>query len=888
MRPRNLFLASLIALLLILIFTAGSLIAYNATRMLPEQDGIAYLRGLREPVTIVRDELGIPHIYASTAEDLFFAQGYVHAQDRWWQMEFQRHTGLGRIQELTGFNAGALGSDLLIRTWGWNRAAAADEAFIAPETRTILEAYAAGVNAYTAGKPGGALALEYTLLGLTGVQIEVEPWTPLDTAAFAKTMAWYLGGNADSEMERMDMLERLGPELTGAYFPPYPYDERPTIVTAADLPLTAGSLSAAASPSAAGDTSTAAPYRDVATSMAGGAEALAYLPPRDAGIGSNNWVIAGSNTASGLPILANDPHLNIQMPSIWYEIGLHCRPVSDACPYDVVGFSFVGAPAVIAGHNQRIAWGVTNLNPDVQDLYIIRVNPEDPYQYEYNGEWRDMEVVTETIRIGGTYEPREDDPTTEDCEGVRDLPLTADGALEITVRVTHFGPIITDNTITDDCRFVGLTEDGDPLAVRWTGLEPGDLLRAALAIDRAIDWQSFRQALAYWDWPSQNFVYADVDGNIGYQAPGKIPFRAADHSGLVPVPGWTDAYEWRGTLPFDLLPRVLNPERGWIVTANHAAVPAEYYDQLAAALGPDANYTISQDWDEGYRSQRIVEMVSGTSAHTVETMAEIQGDNHNLVAEELMPYLLALDAADESVAGKSVAEAITWLAGWDLQAGVNSPQAALFEMLWLKLSEALWADQLDAPDDHAWAVRLLLDQPDHPWWDDLSTPAVKETRDDILLRALAQALEAMTAEWGADREAWRWGNLHTATFVNVPLGQSGIDPIEGLFNAGPLAVSGTSRAVNSTAWSLSDPFAVRSLPSFRMIVDLANLENSRVVHTTGQSGHPLSPHYRDMIDAWRTIDYHPLRFGDEAVSAAATHTLELRPAPPAGGASAED
>lgn len=882
MRPRTLFFASLAALLLTVVLTAGSLIAYNATRMLPDHDGLAYLSGLHDRVTILRNEYGIPHIYASNAEDLFFAQGYVHAQDRWWQMEFQRHTGLGRIQELTGFNTGALGSDLYIRTWGWNRAAAADEAFMAPETRAALEAYAAGVNAYIVGKPGGDLALEYTLLGLTGVQIDIEPWTPLDTAAFAKTMAWYLGGNADEELERQEVLNQLGPELTEAYFPPYPFGRRPTILTTADLPITPGSLTGPESISATtnGTDETA---RNVATSVAGGLETLAFLPPRDADIGSNNWVISGSNTASGLPILANDPHLNIQMPSIWYEIGLHCRPLSEVCPYDVVGFSFVGAPAVIAGHNQRIAWGVTNLNPDVQDLYIIRVNPDNPYQYEYNGEWRDMEVVTETIRIGGGYEPREDDPSTERCEGIRDLPLTPDGALEITVRITHFGPIITDNTITGDCRFVGLTEEGDPLAVRWTGLEPGDLMRAALAINRAANWEEFRQALTYWDWPAQNFVYADVDGNIGYQAPGKVPIRAADHSGLLPVPGWTDVYEWRGTIPFDLLPRILNPERGWIVTANHAVVPPEYYDQLAATLGADANYTISQNWDEGYRGQRIVEMVSGTRAHTVKTMAEIQGDSHSLVAEELLPYLLALEFPDQALA-----DAVTWLAGWNLQMDKDSPQAALFEMLWMKLSAALWEDQLGSPGGGAWAVQLLLDQPDHPWWDDTSTPDVIETRDDILIRALTEALDAMTAAWGTDREAWRWGNLHTATFVNTPLGQSGIGLIEALFNAGPVAASGSSRAINNTAWSFSAPFVVRSLPSFRMIVDLADLENSQAIHTTGQSGHPLSPHYRDMIEAWRTIDYHPLRFGDEAVSVAARHTLELRPAPLAGSGPATD
>lgn len=862
------YAAIIIAAGLIIVLTLVSLTWFNLTRMLPQHDGIAYVSGLNASVEVIRDDLGVPHIYAESVEDLFFAQGYVHAQDRWWQMEFQRHTGLGRIQELTGFNQAALGTDIMVRTWGWNRAATADLAGLPDETRSALTAYSAGVNAYLQGKHGGDLALEYSLLGLAGITPEIEPWEPVDTLVWAKVMAWHLSGNAYREYTRAELLDDLGPERVDALFPEYPYDIRPTILTEDDLPLTtANQTSEATEPTVAAFS--------LPTTLAGGDSALMMLPRQGMDIGSNNWVISGSNTASGFPILANDPHLGIQQPSIWYEVGLHCRPVSADCPFDVVGFSFAGTPAIVVGHNQRIAWGVTNNGPDVQDLYIIRVNPDNPFQYEFNGDWRDMEVITETIQLAGAYNTIPDDPETPGCEGISDLPLDDQGNLTITVRLTHFGPIISDNQITDDCRFVALTEaeGADPLAVRWTANESGNLPGAIINLNRATDWDSFRAALTDWDWPAQNFVYADVDGNIGYLAPGTMPVRAANHTGLLPVPGWTDDFAWQGFIPFDLLPQTLNPERGWIVTANNAVAPQAYYAAIAAQLEDGANPVFEREWGEGYRADRIEEMVRATRAHTVDTVAAIQGDNHSIVAEELLPVLLDLEFQNQAMT-----DAIIWLAGWDLQTTMDSPQAALFETFYASLLRNLWGDELEAARGGAWATQRLMADPDSPWWDDTST-TVRETRDTILTRALADALGTLSTEYGPDRESWRWGDLHTATFVSSPLGQSGIPVLERIVNTGPVAVNGSSRAINNTAWSATDPFGVTSLPSFRMIVDLGSLEDSLAIHTTGQSGHPLSPHYADMIDRWRTISFHPLRFGDDEVTSAAAATLSLRPAP---------
>ncbi len=881
MKSRTLFLSIVLSLVLVIVLSLGGLLAFNLRRMLPEHDGLVYLPNLDAPVEIVRDETGIPHIYASSAHDLFYAQGYVHAQDRWWQMEFERHTATGRIGELTGFNPSVVGNDLFIRTVGWNRASEADLEVVGDETQAALDAYSAGVNAYLANKNGGALALEYSLLGVSGIKIEVEPWAPLDSLAWVKVMAWGQSGNWGAELARMELAEQLGQDFVNLYSPLYPYDQRPTILTTDDLPI--GQESAAA---LTGEPQTVAAlpvdYQtlDVPTGLAGGVS-TDFAPILGAGVGSNSWVVAGQNTASGSPLLANDPHLGIQMPSIWYEVGLHCRPISAACPYDVVGFSLPGLPTILIGHNARIGWGLTNAMGDTQDLYILRINPDNLYQYEYNGEWRDMQVVTETIRFGSAYAGAEDDPATEACEGIHGLPVNENGELVVEVRLTHFGPIVTDNQI-EDCAFVPRADSGHALALRWTALEPNDLLAATLGMNRAANWEEFRAALSHFEWPSINFVYADVDGNIGYQLPFHVPVRASGHDGRMPVPGWTDEYEWRGYIPDELLPRILNPQRGWIVTANHAVAPEAYYEQLAAELagqfGADASYILTTDYDFGYRGQRAIDLVSALQAHTVATMAEIQADSHSLHAEELQPYLGGLAPED-----KTLQTAIDFLLGWDLQTDMDSPRAALFEVFWAKLAENLWADDLgflpNGGGHLAWATQSLLDLPNHAVWDNQATPEV-EKRDDILLDSLQDAVDFLTSQQGSDWNAWRWGALHTATFVSPPLGQSGISLVESLVNAGPVPVSGSWDTLNRTNWNTDAPFAVRgSISSMRMILDFSDLGASRTIHTTGQSGHPFSAHYRDMVDPWRLMGSQAMRFSAESVEAGAQARLELRPSP---------
>jgi len=851
MKVLRVVLTALLLIVVLVVAVAAGLFLLITRSPLPQTSGSIAIAGLDGPVEILRDEWGVPHIYASTTRDLFFAQGYTQAQDRWWQMEFFRNTGSGTIQELTGKNEGLMGTDIFIRTVGWRRAAERDIDAYQGESLAQLQAFADGVNAYILNRDSTTLALEYRVLGLTGVNIPIKPWTPVDTIVWGKVMAWNLTDSYGSELIRATLYDELGREMAEGYTPPWPYGEKPTILAPEDLPISQASLTT----TDALGTAEIASWSPSSLLMAGDVRpGQSTTHGADVGIGSNNWVSTGAQTASGLPMLANDPHLSIQMPSIWYEIGLHCQPVSDACPFNVVGFTFSPVPGVIVGHNDRIAWGVTNVGADVQDLYRIRVNPDNPLQYEWNGTWRDMTVYEETIQFG---------------DG--EAPIT------IQVRETHLGPIINDNRIDSDSGLPSGFNNEDPLALRWTSFDPGTIFESVLHLNQASNWEEFRDALRLWDSPSQNFVYADIDGNIGYQTPGNLPIRAADHDGLTPAEGWTDAYEWQGYVPFDSLPRIFNPAREFIVTANQAVVPMEYYDQLTSELGDNANYLLSYDWSYGYRGQRINELMESLAPHTPESYRVIHGDNKQIVAEEMMPYLNALSFDDPALS-----ETQAWLAGWDYQAGADSPHAAFFAHFLVSLLRNLYADQLpdgiEASSHQMWPAVLLMAEAEHVWWDDAATADVTETRDDILSRAFRQAYDAAVAAQGENRDNWRWGDLHTATFVSNPLGVSGIDIIEGIVNRGPVATGGGSEIVNATGWDVGGGnFEVSSVPSMRMIIDLSSFDSSQSMHTTGQSGHPYSDLYGNMIDPWRAIEYHPMLWTREAVEAAAKERLTLTP-----------
>jgi penicillin amidase len=784
-----------VAALLLIVLVGGSLFV---RRTFPAIDGTVKLTGLESTVEVYRDRWGVPHIYAASARDLFFAQGYVTAQDRLWQMEFNRRAASGTLSEVCG--DATLDTDRFIRTIGWRRVAEEESEALTGEALTMLEAYSAGVNAFIESHRG-ALPLEFIILGF-----EPEPWTPADSLAWAKVMAWDLGGNWETELLRASLIEAVGEEKTAELAPPYPEDS-PLIV-----PPEVGDYSHLESE---GLLAQVALLKDV---LGGGGP----------GVGSNNWVVDGSKSTTGKPLLADDMHLGLQMPSIWYEVHLVGGGLN------VEGYSFPGVPGVIVGHNEQIAWGVTNLGPDVQDLYIEKINPENPDQYEYQGQWLDMQVFEEVIEVAGA------DPVVE------------------RVRVTHHGPIIT--PVVEDLSEV--------LAFRWTALEPSRMVDAVLGLDGAGDWEEFRAALGLWAVPSQNFVYADTEGNIGYQAPGQIPIRSEGHTGLVPVPGWTGEYEWQGYIPFDELPSAFNPSTHYLVTANNKVV------------GDDYPYMLAYDFAVGHRAQRITTLIEELDTLAVEDFERIHGDTYSIPGEVFTPHLLEIEPE-----GFLQERALNELRKWDYECDADSTGAAIFQVFYVKLVANTFGDELgeELLEEYvgAWtwhhiALEEMIEEANNPWFDDVGTPQ-RETRDDIVLRSFAEALDYLGNRFGDVPHAWKWGRLHGAEFVHQPLGKSGIAPLERIFNRGPIEVGGSGYTVNAASFDPKEPYATAHGVSQRLIVDLSDFDNSLSTHTTGQSGLPFHRHYDDMIPLWQVVEYHQLLWSRHAVEENAEGLLVLEP-----------
>jgi penicillin G amidase len=817
-----------------------------APKSFPQTDGQIQLEGLNASVDVYRDKMGVPHIYASTLHDLFFAQGYVHAQDRFWQMDAWRHIGSGTLSEM--FGKGQVETDTFLRTLGWRVTAEREYTELDSESKSIIDSYTAGVNAYLKDHDTTALSLEYAILGLLSPDYKIEPWTPVNSLTWGKAMAWDLRGNLGEEIERAVLLKTLTPEQVAELFPAYPEDH-PVIVNRL------GIQDAAQAPTSAPSMAFEIPEETLAALQHNTSLLDLAMGPAGDGIGSNSWAVSGAHTASGMPLLANDPHLGIQMPSIWYQAHLECKPVSEECPYNVAGFTFAGVPGVVIGHNDHIAWGFTNVGPDVMDLYIERVNPEDPNQYEVNGKWVDFETRTESIAVVGG------DP------------------VEITVRSTRHGPVISEsygpvkNENTDnDPEFVPFKEragvqlpDQYAIALKWTALAPSTPFRAIWGFNKAQNWEQFREAARNFHVPAQNLLYADVEGNIGYQMPGDIPMRA-NGDGTLPVPGWTDEYEWTGFIPFEELPYTLNPPEGYIVTANNRCQPWDY------------PYLITRDWDYGFRAQRILDMIeSGTGKIDIPYIQSMQGDSFDANGPTYIPLLLQMEELSNN---EAAAQAL--LKEWDFQNRADSAAAAVFNAFWRHLLQNTFNDDLPEeryyPDGGSrWneIMRHLGDS--SPWWDDQTTADVRESREEIIQKSFEQGVAEIEDLLGRDPAKWTWGEMHASTFRNGTLGESGVPPIESLFNRGPFPTSGGESIVNATGWSVKDGYQTNWLPSMRMIVDLGNLNNSVTVHTTGQSGHAYHPHYIDMAPLWANIQYYSMLWEEGAVTADAEGHLVLTP-----------
>jgi penicillin G amidase len=783
-------------------------------RPLPQTKGEQRVDGLDAAVEIVRDRWGVPHIYAETEHDAWFAQGYVHAQDRLFQMEYTRRLARGTMAE--AFGAAALEADRWSRVLGFWRAALGDLEQLTPDDRAALAAYAAGVNAYVADRRY-RLPAEFTIVGH-----KPDPWQPEDTLGVLKVLAWALSQNWEGEVLRLQLLSALGPERAVELDPFYPAAS-PVAVPAE------GHVSQQALAEAAGRLLAA--YQQASQWFGQAATA-----------GSNNWVIGPERTASRRPLLANDPHLTVSMPALWYQNHLEVKDSS----LRVAGATFPGLPGIATGHNARIGWGLTAGRADTQDLYVEQRHPEQTTWFRYDGEWEGAQVFREEIRVRGETEPHVEE-----------------------VVVTRHGPLI--NSLLP----AGPHESLPPLALRWSGHTPGTSLSGMLALQKARDWPSFRAALALVTEPSQNVVYADVAGNIGYQYVARVPRRRNGH-GLLPSPGWTGAGEWDGWLPFDDLPHAFNPPQGYALSANNKPAPDDYPHFLGA------------DWFPGYRAARIERLLQSRPRFTVRDFQNMQTDVYSVQAESLQPYMILAEGVD-MLERRIVRELETW----NFFMEVDSFAAAAYQVMRIHLLDLVFGDKLGPLHRHFKGISFsnifsasafsgkasltlarLLEQEESWWYHDASTGQPR-TRQQVLNLALKQTAVTLRDLIGQDPRKWAWGKVHQVEFNHL-FGRGRF--LRAMFNRGQYPIGGDEDTVWMTASDLQMPFGlVRTSATYRQVLDVGDWDRSTAVLSTGQSGQPTSPHYADMIELWREGDQHPMLWTRRAVDAATAATLWLRP-----------
>ncbi|MFP5517274.1 MAG: penicillin acylase family protein [Alphaproteobacteria bacterium] len=740
----------------------------------PQTGGTVAIPGSGAPAEIVRDGQGVVHIFATTERDAYRALGYAHAQDRLWQMETMRRAGAGRLAELIGVKYGdfALRTDRLMRTLGVRRSAEAMAATLSPDARAAFDAYAEGVNAYLETR-SEALPLEFQLLRHTP-----EPWTVADSLVWAKLMALQLSANYRDELFRSRVLERLSPPQIDDLFP-------------SDVP---------GSPTTLAGELRGMDLRDMVR------RTLAALPQMGFDTASNEWVLTGARSTTGKPILANDPHLGLEAPILWYL----ARIVTPG--FTSTGATVPGVPLTILGHNGTVAWGFTTTHSDTQDLFVEKPDPQDPARYLTPEGSQPFETRAETIAIAG------------------EAPQT------LTVRSTRHGPVISDLDTPPADGPAGGSGGGPVLALSFPGLADDDTSAEALyRLNHAATAEAARDALRLHVAPQQNVVYADVSGEVGFITPGRVPIRRKG-DGRVPVPGWTGEYDWTGFLPYYALPQAVNPPSGQFVNANNAVV------------GRDYPYRLATEWPDPSRAKRIVELL-GAGRHSVEDVARQQMDIVSLPARDFLPELLKYPTPPGLAS-----DAAALLRGWDGRMDRERPEPLVFTMWLRELVRAVFADELGADFAAYWDLRpealrrVIHERPD--WCDDVTTPQ-RESCADMIGRSLESAVAALAERHGSRPKSWRWGDDHKADLAHRMLSRL---PLIGGMADVSVETDGDYFTVNrgSTAIrSATNPFRHVHGAGFRAVYDLADLDNSRFVIATGQSGNIWSRHWGDLVEMWR-------------------------------------
>lgn len=776
---------------LVLVVVAIAVLLYVRSS-LPRYDGTVRLQGISAPVRVLRDKYAIPHIIAANFEDAAFAMGYVHAQDRLWQLEFNRRIGQGRLAEFLGPDA--LDTDKLMRTLGlYGRAQSAYEALDA-KTKQQLNAYANGINSYITGH-SGALPPEFLIF-----HIKPEPWKPADSLVWQKLMCLNLGYQWTHELQRFALSAKLNPAQVAEITNHYPGDA-PNILPDPkmlfpDLPQ------------------------------------LARVPESAEGKGSNNWVISGSRTVSGKPLLANDPHLDSTAPSIWYLAHIQ------VAGKNVVGVTLPSLPYIVLGRSDRVAWGFTNTEPDTQDIIVEKILDPKSGLYQRPDGTALLTHHDEIIKVKGN----------------QNVPYT--------VRESANGPIISD----------ALTKYQDTLgakyvmALRWVVLKPTDTsVRAGGRLLEATSVASAMDVLRDFEAPEQNIVLADVDGNIGYFAPGRVPIRRKDNRthGLMPQPGWEHTSDWIGEVPYDQLPKLFNPKQGYVATANHKVVGKAY------------PYTLTEDWELPDRYDRIVQLIEATAKHDITSVAAMQADITSAPQRNITQLLLKAAGTDIPKNQRDT------LAAWDGKMGADQSEPAL-SIAWQRyFVKRITADKLgDMFKDH-WKLRqslvedVLSGKTTQNWCDDVSTKSVETCHTQAVL-AFKDANAELSTMMGKDWTGWRWGDVHNVVAQHRPFGK--VPMLARWFDIRRRS-GGSNSTVNVAHPDLKGdrPYDAYEIPSYRGIFDLSDLEKSRFVIPTGQSGNVFSKHYDDMADMWQRVQSITIQTTDKAMKAATVNEMRLVP-----------
>jgi penicillin amidase len=759
---------------------------------LPDYDGEMTIPGLKDNVEIIRDSYGMPHIYAQTDEDAYFALGYCMAQDRLFHMDGVRRVVRGRLAEILGEEL--ISTDKLFRTISAGKSIEDIVSKFPPETITALKAYAAGVNYFIENRKG-PLPIEYTILG-----IKPEPWHYSDGVATFYYMAWDLNTAFSIEMLYAAVIDKVGEKMAQDIFPDYAKGY-PTIIpdgrTSLDFLKT---LNLA---------------REVLGTEGGGA--------------SNNWVISDKMSATGMPILANDPHLGHGIPGIWYEAHLVTPSLN------VSGAILPGVPYVIIGANEHVAWGFTNVMSDDADFYIEKINPASPDQYEFMGRWEDMTVKEEVLKVKGAED------------------------VKFNVRLTRHGPII------DDVNHYAEPK-GTALSMRWTAYEKLEAPKAIYLLNIAKNIDDIERAVEFFKCPAQNWVYADDKGNIGFWAAVGIPIRDG-FSGAYPVPGWDGKHEWKGYVPTAEQPHMRNPSRGWIATANNKHT------------GDDYPYPISHYYAMPDRYVRIQEMITAKDKFDVKDFEKMHADIYMVLAKEWVP--LMLKSLSDAELSEKERKALSTLSRWDFVARVGSVASSVFhatinEMVKntfkKRLGEELYQQYLKNNYVAFNSMRNLIARERSVWFDDPDTPKV-EVLDDIIVKSFKQAVIYLEGQMGEKIDDWKWGKLHTLTLYH-PFGKA--SSLMGYFmNIGPFPMGGSIVTVNPQPYRLSKPWGGYHGASLRYIIDFSNMKSSRRVIPAGISGNFMSPHYDDQVELWRTGKYRPFILDRKSVEEDSRHTLKL-------------